>query len=96
MASPHLAGAVALLLDAGVTDAGAPGLFDDVRETFCGTADLATGVQGLFGFTPIPTERSALRVVLRLRRCSTRPTPSWASNRLHRRTFHRPQSMTPS
>ena len=55
MASPHVAGTVALLLDAGVTDTGAPGLFDDVRAKLCTTANLATGgLQGIFGNTPIP------------------------------------------
>ena len=52
MASPHLAGAVALLLlDAGITDQGAPGLFDDVRAQLCSTATSAFGVNS----TPIPT-----------------------------------------
>jgi subtilisin family serine protease len=55
MASPHLAGTVALLLDAGIADAGAPGLFDDVRGRICATANVAYGVQTLFGGTPIPT-----------------------------------------
>ncbi len=59
MASPHVAGTVALLLDAGVTDTGAPGLFDDVRAKLCTTANLATGgVQGIFGNTPIPPSDS--------------------------------------
>jgi subtilisin len=51
MASPHLAGTVALLLSAGITDTGAPGLFDDVRARMCATADTAFGV----GANPIPT-----------------------------------------
>lgn len=49
MASPHLAGTVALLLSAGITDAGAPGLFDDVKAQLCATADTAFGVNS----TPI-------------------------------------------
>jgi hypothetical protein len=56
MAAPHLAGAVALLLDAGISDSGAPGLFDDVRNRLCATADVGYGVQtGFGGGTPIPT-----------------------------------------
>jgi subtilisin family serine protease len=56
MASPHLAGTVALLLDAGIADAGAPGLFDDVRAQLCSTADVGFGVQtGFGGGTAIPT-----------------------------------------
>jgi subtilisin len=51
MASPHLAGTVALLLSAGITDAGSPGLFDDVRARICSTADPGFGVNS----TPIPT-----------------------------------------
>ena len=51
MASPHLAGTVALLLSAGISDAGAPGLFDDVRARLCTTADPGFGVNS----TPIPT-----------------------------------------
>ena len=51
MASPHLAGSIALLLSAGITDAGSPGLFDDVRARLCSTADPAFGVLS----TPIPT-----------------------------------------
>jgi subtilisin family serine protease len=51
MASPHLAGAVALLLSAGITDQGAPGLFDDVRAQLCSTATTGFGVNS----TPIPT-----------------------------------------
>jgi Big-like domain-containing protein/subtilase family protein len=51
MASPHLAGTIALLLSAGITDAGAPGLFDDVRARLCATADPGFGVMS----TPIPT-----------------------------------------
>ena len=59
MASPHVAGTVALMLSAGVTDIGAPGLFDDVRAKLCSTANLATGgVQGIFGNTPIPQSDS--------------------------------------
>ena len=54
MASPHLAGTVALMLSAGVTDTGAPGLFDDVRAKLCSSANVASGVQGIFGYTPIP------------------------------------------
>ena len=50
MASPHLAGTIALLLSAGITDSGAPGLFDDVRARLCSTADTAFGVNS----TPIP------------------------------------------
>src|SRR4029079_10731100 len=55
MASPHLAGTVALLLSAGLTDAGTPGLFDDVRTRLCAPARLGGGVQtGFGGGTPIP------------------------------------------
>ncbi|MFL5770340.1 MAG: S8 family serine peptidase, partial [Chloroflexota bacterium] len=50
MASPHLAGTVALLLAAGITDAGAPGLFDDVKNQLCAHADVGFGVNS----TPIP------------------------------------------
>ena len=46
MASPHLAGTVALLLDAGIQDAGAPGLFDDVRAQMCTTANVGWGNDG--------------------------------------------------
>jgi hypothetical protein len=53
MASPHLAGTVALLLSAGITDGGAPGLFDDVRARLCATANVGWGVQSLFGNTQI-------------------------------------------
>ena len=51
MASPHLAGTVALLLSAGLTDTGDPGLLDDVRAQICATADLGFGVNS----TPIPS-----------------------------------------
>ena len=51
MASPHLAGTVALLLSAGIADTGSPGLFDDVRARICSTADPGFGVNA----TPIPT-----------------------------------------
>ena len=51
MASPHLAGTVALLLSAGIPDTGAPGLFDDVKGRICATADDGFGVNS----TPIPT-----------------------------------------
>ena len=51
MASPHLAGTVALLLSAGITDSGSPGLFDDVRARMCSTADPGFGVNS----TPIAT-----------------------------------------
>ena len=54
MASPHLAGTVALLLDAGLTDQGSPGLHDDVRDALCDAADLGYGVQTGYGNTPIP------------------------------------------
>ncbi len=54
MASPHLAGTVALLLSAGITDQGPPGLFDDVKNQLCATATVGWGVQTLFGNTPIP------------------------------------------
>ncbi|HSL32610.1 MAG TPA: Ig-like domain-containing protein, partial [Candidatus Limnocylindrales bacterium] len=46
-----LAGTVALLLSAGLTDAGTPGLFDDVKAQLCATADDGFGVNS----TPIPT-----------------------------------------
>jgi subtilisin family serine protease len=49
MASPHLAGTVALLLYAGIQDHGAPGLFDDVRAQLCATANPGYGVQSIFG-----------------------------------------------
>ena len=56
MASPHLAGTVALLLSAGITDQGAPGLFDDVKARLCATTTVGFGVEGIFGgSTPIPT-----------------------------------------
>jgi hypothetical protein len=55
MASPHLAGTVALLLSAGIADTGTPGLFDDVRGRLCATANTGYGVQTAFGSTPIPT-----------------------------------------
>jgi subtilisin family serine protease len=56
MASPHLAGAVALLLSAGITDGGTPGLFDDVKSQLCATATAGYGVEGIFGgSTPIAT-----------------------------------------
>jgi subtilisin family serine protease len=56
MASPHLAGTVALLLSAGLTDQGTPGLFDDVKNRLCATATVGFGVEGIFGgSTPIPT-----------------------------------------
>lgn len=51
MASPHLAGTVALLLSAGIADSGSAGLFDDVRSRICSTADPGYGVNS----TPIPT-----------------------------------------
>ena len=51
MASPHLAGAVALLLSAGITDQGAPGLMDDIKNQLCSTATVGFGVNS----TPIPT-----------------------------------------
>jgi subtilisin len=54
MASPHLAGSVALLLSTGITDQGAPGLFDDVRNRLCSTANQGWGVQTGFGNTQIP------------------------------------------
>jgi len=50
MASPHLAGLLALLLDAGLTDAGTPGLLDDARSAICAAADDGFGVLQ----TPIP------------------------------------------
>jgi subtilisin len=54
MASPHVAGTVALLLNAGITDQGQPGLFDDVRNRLCSTASQGWGVQTGFGDgTPI-------------------------------------------
>ncbi|HEU4920907.1 MAG TPA: S8 family serine peptidase [Candidatus Limnocylindrales bacterium] len=51
MASPHLAGTVALLLSQGLADAGDPGLLDDVRDRLCDSADLGFGVNS----TPIPS-----------------------------------------
>ncbi len=51
MASPHLAGTLALLLDAGLADAGSPGLLDDARSAICSTADVGFGVNA----TPIAT-----------------------------------------
>src|SRR5262249_37127454 len=57
MASPHVAGVVALLLSSGLTDQGAPGLFDDVYNKICSTANVAYGVQGIFGNQPLaPTD----------------------------------------
>ena len=53
MASPHLAGTVALLLSAGIKDGGAPGLFDDIRARLCTTANVGWGVQSIFGNTQI-------------------------------------------
>lgn len=41
MAAPHVTGTVALLLAAGIADAGEPGLFDDVRAHLCLTASVA-------------------------------------------------------
>ncbi|HLO35817.1 MAG TPA: S8 family serine peptidase, partial [Candidatus Deferrimicrobium sp.] len=56
MASPHLAGSVALLLSAGITDQGTAGLFDDVKARLCATTTVGYGVEGIFGgSTPIPT-----------------------------------------
>jgi len=52
MASPHLAGLVALLLDAGVTDPEGDGYLDDVRDVICATADDGYGVLS----TPISTD----------------------------------------
>ncbi|MDQ3129119.1 MAG: Ig-like domain-containing protein, partial [Chloroflexota bacterium] len=54
MASPHLAGTVALLLSAGIADTGTPGFVDDVKARLCATADVGYGVQSAFGSTPIP------------------------------------------
>jgi subtilisin family serine protease len=55
MASPHLAGAVALLVDGGIPDTGQAGLFDDVKARLCATANQGWGVQtGYGGGTPIP------------------------------------------
>jgi len=51
MASPHLAGTVALLLSAGLADTGPAGRVDDVRAQLCATADVGFGVLT----TPIPT-----------------------------------------
>jgi subtilisin family serine protease len=53
MASPHLAGTVALLLDAGLADPEGNGFLDDAREVLCATADPGWGVQSAFGSTPI-------------------------------------------
>lgn len=50
MASPHLAGTVALLLSQGLADTGPAGLLDDVRARLCETADTGFGVNS----TPIP------------------------------------------
>ena len=38
---------------AGIQDAGAPGLFDDVQNRLCATANVGWGVQSLFGNTQI-------------------------------------------
>jgi subtilisin family serine protease len=54
MASPHLAGLLALLLDAGLTDQGTPGLLDDARAAICSTADDGYGVISGFSNVPIP------------------------------------------
>src|SRR5262245_1215069 len=51
MASPHLAGTVALLLAAGITDTGTPGLLDNVKAQLCAHADVGFGVNT----TPIGT-----------------------------------------
>ncbi len=53
MASPHLAGTVALLLDSGLTDPELDGFADDVKERLCATANPGWGVQSAFGTTPI-------------------------------------------
>ena len=51
MASPHLAGTVALLLSAGIADSGGePGFLDEVRAQLCSTANTGFGVLT----TPIP------------------------------------------
>jgi len=55
MAAPHLAGTLALLLDAGLADTGTPGLLDDARSAICSTADVGFGVMTVYGSTPIPT-----------------------------------------
>ena len=77
MASPHVAGAVALVLSAGITDAGtATACFDDVKAHLCATqrrlrrpADSAA---------PDPTA-TALPELVRLRRSSTPTRRSSAS-----------------
>ena len=68
MASPHLAGRSRCCSAPGITDAGAPGLFDDVRARLCATANVGWGVQSIFGSTPDHAERSALPELVRLRR----------------------------
>jgi hypothetical protein len=57
MASPHLAGTVALLLDAGLADPEGNGFLDDAKDALCATANPGWGVQSAFGSTPItPTD----------------------------------------
>lgn len=51
MASPHLAGSVALLLAAGIVDQNGNGRQDEARDRLCATADDGFGVLT----TPIPT-----------------------------------------
>lgn len=51
MASPHLAGSVALLLAAGIADQDGNGRQDEARDRLCATADVGFGVLA----TPIPT-----------------------------------------
>ncbi len=53
MASPHLAGTAALLIDAGLADTNAPGLIDDIKATLCATTNPGWGVQSIFGSSPI-------------------------------------------
>ena len=65
MASPHLAGAVALLLGAGIQDHGAPGLFDDVGPSLCSTANVGFGRAVDLRQHADPAERPALREVVR-------------------------------
>ena len=99
MASPHLAGTVALLLSAGIADSGVPGLFDDVRNRLCATADVGYGVQTVVRHQHAdPDHRPALPEVLRVRRDrrrGSRPGPRAAASlkpaarRRHRRRRRR-------
>ena len=74
---------------------GTPGLFDDVRDRLCATANVGYGVQTVFGSTPIPTERSALPEVLRLRRARRGRGGARARRRPRPATSRRSRTTTP-